>query len=332
MATKTYKRDEYDNFNDPLNDAFNQYNPNDVSGGLDQTRYAWNQDNGTNGMDPNKKALADAFLGRTSRRLDRDQIAKLLAMENIKDYSSLDPNSLKDMQSARLGPSDFNNLKIDPSTRQAQLSALGQMGDIADHRGLDDQARSAMFESQRDSAANEQAQRGALMNDLQARGMGGSGAAISGLLANEQGGANRDATAAHYAAANAQGRALAALGTYGEMAAGLHHQDYNEAAQRAGANDTFALDNANFQQQANTFNAQQTNNRYNAQLQRLAGLSNARNQLAGGDAQDKANKAGTGAAIGTGIGAIGNIWGPAVGAGTMAAGSAIGGYVGGKYG
>lgn len=152
---------------------------------------------------------------------------------DYKNYvQGLSPESLK---------SQFSGLSTDPGTRQTQMQALQQLGMLAKSNGNDPQAAAMMFDANRQAAAEEQSKRNAILQNASARGVGGSGTEIAGLLAAQQGGADRSHAGGVQAAADSRGRALAALGQLGSMAGQVRGQDWGEAAQKAGALDQFAL-------------------------------------------------------------------------------------------
>lgn len=155
---------------------------------------------------------------------------------NSRDYigyvKGLDPEALR---------SHFAGVSTDPATRQAQLQALQEMGALAHSGGNDAQSQAAMFDANSQAGAQERAQRGAIMQNMSARGMGGSGAELAGLLAAQQGGADRSHAGGVQAAADSRRRSLEALGQLGSMAGQLRGQDWGEAAGKAGALDQFSL-------------------------------------------------------------------------------------------
>lgn len=99
----------------------------------------------------------------------------------------------------------------DPRLKRAQMAALEKMYQTAMQGGMDPQARSALMQAQAATAAAERGARGALIQNAQARGMGGSGAEFLGTLANQQGSATRNNLAGTQAAGDARMRALQAM-------------------------------------------------------------------------------------------------------------------------
>lgn len=141
------------------------------------------------------------------------------------------------------GASAYTTLGPDPALRAAQMRSLSALQDIAAGRL---QPMDQIRQQQAMDAANrnEQGQRGAIMQHMAARGMAGSGAELAAQLAAQQGGANRAYAAGSEAAANANQRALSAIGQSGQMAGNIRGQDWGEAAQRAGALDAMSRFNA----------------------------------------------------------------------------------------
>ena len=124
----------------------------------------------------------------------------------------------------------------DPRLRQAQMKALTQLQGLSDANGLDPQARAMEAQGQRDSAEFEKGQRGAILNDAQARGVGGGGAELAAQLQAQQAGANRSAIVGQQSAAAARARALQAMSEYSALAGGIRNQDEGDAKDSFGAN------------------------------------------------------------------------------------------------
>ncbi len=138
---------------------------------------------------------------------------------------------------SQLAGSGFDKISTDPKTREAQMAALNNMMGLGQAGGLDPQALAANAQSEREAAGYEQSQRQALSQSMAARGMGGSGAEVAGLLVGQQGGANRVAAADQQGAADARTRALNAMMSAGQLGGAVRSQDYGEAADRARADD-----------------------------------------------------------------------------------------------
>lgn len=145
----------------------------------------------------------------------------------------------------------LNNVNVDPATRNAQMAALGKMSDIGNANGLDAQAKFDNQQSIDRSNANEAGQRGAILQNAAARGVGGAGAELAAQLQSSQGDANQQASAGMQASAMAQQRALQALASGANLAGTVHQQDYGQAATAAQAQDVInKFNTANSQQVA----------------------------------------------------------------------------------
>lgn len=111
--------------------------------------------------------------------------------------------------------------------RNAQNEALNQFSTWA-QGGLTNADRLAQQSANRQAALQEQAQRGAIMQNAQMRGVGGSGIELAGQLAAQQGGANRAQENQTSIAAMAQQRALQAAGALGDLGSNLVSQNLAE--------------------------------------------------------------------------------------------------------
>ena len=108
--------------------------------------------------------------------------------------------------------------------RTAQNDALGLYNTWA-QGGLTEADRLAQQSANRQAALQEQAQRGAIMQNAQMRGVGGSGVELAGQLAAQQGGANRAQENQTAIAGMAQQRALQAAGAMGDLGSTMINQD-----------------------------------------------------------------------------------------------------------
>lgn len=159
-----------------------------------------------------------------------------LANEYAKHGADWLASSNPDIAVQTLGPSAFQSLSVDPATRDAEMSALGGYKDIIAGGGLDAMDRAKLAQIQSTQAGQTNAAEAGLREDAARRGQATSNAAAQ--RAAVAAGADRAAAQGTDVAAQAEANRRAALGQYGQMAAGIHGQDYGEAANRAQAADT----------------------------------------------------------------------------------------------
>lgn len=181
----------------------------------------------------------------------------------------------------------------DPATVQGQWNVLNQLQGVAggsmnvpslasearasdqsvqdQHKGLDKlwgltdpsitaSERFMMEQARRGQETQERASRGAVMSDLSARGMSGSGAQLSNMLGSQEQQGQERTLADLGAQANAQNRSTQALGMYIDASGKLRSQEFDEAFARASAGDAMAVANANRRLQAMGMSADQLNN------------------------------------------------------------------------
>lgn len=184
--------------------------------------------------------------------------------------------------------SNMAGVKTDQASLQGMRTALAQLGDIAQNKGVTEADR-AQFNSIMDQAnANVAQQRAAQTQQLQMQGNAGTGSELAARLIGAQGTANSNAIAGANLATNAQNRALTAIqaGVTGNQA--LNNQLFNQDASKAQAQDlvnsfnaqaknAVSLANANNQQASNLANFNQANavNQLNAQMTNQGAAANA---------------------------------------------------------
>jgi len=160
----------------------------------------------------------------------------------------------ENIQVAEQAPSAYNNISLDPATRAAQMSALGEYTNIANAGGLD--AKSKLDLQQVIDAANAQArgEQGAIMNAAQAMGQGGGDFALTQRAIAAQGASNNAATQGMAAAAEAEANREAALASMANLGGSINASDYAQAAQKAAAQNTINATNQAATNAANTGN------------------------------------------------------------------------------
>lgn len=161
--------------------------------------------------------------------------------------------------------SQMQNVQSDVGSLAGQRENIARLGQIANNAGLTDADRAILQATINTANANASQQRGAALNRLQQQGAGSSGAALAADLTGGQTAANTGAMAGAEAARNAQARALAALGAQLQGNQTLNTTQFQQAADKAKAQDvvnqfntaaknTIAMQNAANQQQANLNN------------------------------------------------------------------------------
>lgn len=139
-------------------------------------------------------------------------------------------------QEVQIAESEVGKIKEDQSIRDTQRQALemlkqrSQVGLSGEDRAALNQVRS---EVQRDSEAKRQQ----ILQQMQARGMGGSGAELMAQLQSAQGASDQAAAGSDALMAQAQQRALQALSESGRMAGDVRSQDFNVESTKAQALD-----------------------------------------------------------------------------------------------
>lgn len=198
-----------------------------------------------------------------------------LQLKQLVEQGVLTP---EDAQAALAGESDMNGITLDPKLKENQMAALTQLMDIGESGGMTLQDKANLAKISTEEMAQQKGQRDAILQNAQARGVGGSGLELMSQLQNQQSSATRQSQRDLDVAAQAQNRALEALMKGGEMSGQMADQSFNQQAQKAGANDAISKFNAQNQQQINMFN---TGARNAAQEANLTNKQNIANQNVG---------------------------------------------------
>lgn len=188
-----------------------------------------------------------------------------LPMESVQ--GTVNPEQI---QAAQQAPTAYNNISLDPSTRQAQINALNAYQTIANTPGLDPAAKLEL--QQTIDAANQQSQgaQGAIQQQAQAMGQGGGDFALTQRAIAAQGASNNAANEGMTAAATAEANRQAALANMANLGSNIENTDYTQQANKAASTNTINASNTANTQQANIGNVAnnltgQTTNLQNAQ-------------------------------------------------------------------
>lgn len=145
--------------------------------------------------------------------------------------------------------SSFADIEVDPRLQEAQATALAGIEERA-AMGLTPEDRAELAAIQRGAAATGSAQRASALQQMEQRGMGGSGQALMAQLAGAQSAQDLAAGASEQEAAQIFAAKQAALGQLAQVAGAQRGQEFGEQAQQASAADVIAQFNR--QQQAGT--------------------------------------------------------------------------------
>lgn len=195
-------------------------------------------------------------------------------MLDLAKYQSAGTLTPEAIQLINQGPTALEQIQLDPRLKSAQLSALEQMSGLAS--GNLSQADLAGFELARRSAANEaQAKQGQIMQEMRARGQGGSGVELIARLQSNESAADRLQQNQLQQAQALQQARMQALQNQSNMASQMTNQEYQQAQNLASARDAIARYNAQNAQQIGMSNVQARNEAERANLAARQALANA---------------------------------------------------------
>ena len=190
-------------------------------------------------------------------------------MVNLSNYQNAGELNPELEQLINQGSSAMNNVSADPAYKQAQMEALTRLQGVAAQGGMTADDRATMSQIQARNSQQEQAQRGALMQQMAARGLSGSGAEMAAQMQAQQMSANRRSQESMDVAGQAQRRALDAMMASGQMASQMRGQSFGEQSEAARAQDMISGFNARNAQALAGRNADRINSArgYNVQNQ-----------------------------------------------------------------
>ncbi len=217
---------------------------------------------------------------RKSRQVLREQAAAIdaiqlpelqqLFLDQLTSAGTLSPEL---EQALSLGPSAMEGVSTDPRLKSQQLKALEQLAGVAE-TGMTP-ADQAAFELARKKAASEnQAMQGQILQQMQARGQGGSGAELIARLKGAQTSADMLQDAQLQQAQAQQAARLQAMNQVGALSGQVRQQDFGEASDIARAKDLVNQFNLQNQTAAQRANVQAKNQAQQANLQNQQNIMN----------------------------------------------------------
>lgn len=248
-------------------------------------------------------------IGAGAAGVDRERQRAMLE-RILAEYGDIDIPTLQNLAAETLGPSAQESVRgqMDPRLRTEQMSTLDTLGDFAQD-GDTASSKAAMHRILSGVARQESAGRNAILNNMRARGVSGSGAELAMQLDNQQDSADRAHTAGLEESAAAQRRMLEAAVQKGRFAGDVRKQDYGEMSDEATAKDMISKFNATSRDSTNRHNAQLPAQQFAMKMGVMNGKANAASGVASnyGQSADRAAQTGygVGQAINQGANAVG---------------------------
>lgn len=198
-------------------------------------------------------SAAAPLLGKALAAGDRAEAERI--RKQVLDSYGPEALSKLEVDAQETGPSEWENYKPDEQAMAAQRRALKGIEDDASTVGMTAAERAELADAMGQTAQQEQGQRGAIMANAQARGVGGSGFELAAQLSNQQGAAMRNSRAGSDAASMAARRRALAQMQLAEVGGKMRGQGLDEFASRAGAMDSIARFNAGQRSGAQRYNS-----------------------------------------------------------------------------
>lgn len=205
-----------------------------------------------------------------------DPAQQQVIMQKFQSTGQLDPQ----MEAAiNQQSSAMNGVSLNADSMAAENSALSKLADITSNNGMDAQEKDQAQQLINNENSNTQGAVGAILQNANARGVGGSGASLAAELAAQQNSANNANSNAMGIQAQASQRALSALAQQGSQASNITNQNAALDTNKAAATDAInKFNTANQQNVANT-NVQTQNQAQATNLANQQAIANSNTQL-----------------------------------------------------
>tara|TARA_R110002126_G_scaffold246318_2_gene389338 strand:+ start:3158 stop:4489 length:1332 start_codon:yes stop_codon:yes gene_type:complete len=187
---------------------------------------------------------------KEKRELER--LTKEYTEGNPEDYSWLKDFEHEDFDFAnmetvpveQLEDSQMNNIKMDPKYSGAETASLKQLEEMS-KEGLTLRDEANLEQIQKSGNRNLQGQMGAISQNMQSRGIAGSGLEMMGKQQAAQANAEREAMRGLEVGAQSQERKRGATMDLGQLSGQLSNRDFNRDARTAQAQDVVNRFNTN---------------------------------------------------------------------------------------
>lgn len=230
-----------------------------------------------------------ANLGFGPSKADERAQANLRDARNV--YNDLNPPELVQEHpqyatATDLGPSAMGGVSVNPEYNQAQIAQMAALSNLSKNGGHNAASDANLARIQQAENANARGQRGAIMQNANARGMGGSGSALLAQLNAAQNAQNNQSMEDLGVAGQEANTAIQAGQGAANIGANMQNNDFAQRASKAQAADAIARFNAGQKTGVSEYNTGAANDaqkfntglqqtQYQNNFQKRAGLSGA---------------------------------------------------------
>ena len=192
-------------------------------------------------------------------------------------------------QAVSQGQSEMGNTRVDPSLKQAQLSALQKLQQIGSDGGLTLAEQATQQKTLADIESQNRGRQEAIANQYAARGLGGSGLELVQQQMSAQDATNRASQQQLSNLGSARERALQAIMQSGQLAGNMGEQEFDQQSKRAAAQDAINRFNTQNASSVAERNAAASNKAQQYNLDRRQAVSDANIGLANSEQQYNKN-------------------------------------------
>jgi len=306
--------------------------------------------------------MASKRVGRTAEEqalFDYLDAGKDFVNKGASEYEAGDPLAFDELgELDRLGPSAYEDITSDPRYKDNEMEALRQLEDQSKN-GYSDRDKADLARIEQNASRANRGRQGAIRQEMENRGLGGSGLDFALRQQAAQDSAEQEAISGLEKNAQVQDRKQSAAASLGSLSSQLQSRDHAQASQKAAAADEIARFNTQNSNQRQSYNNQNQNSANTQNWNRTNQVADQNTDAQADYRRDKLNveqggatkqydyatemynrdqakkaakakkKAGVGSAIGGVVGGVaGAYFGGPAGA---AAGASVGSSVGGSF-
>jgi hypothetical protein len=164
-------------------------------------------------------------------------------MTYLGDVKLDEVSALGDLRYQDIG-TDFDNVSVDPNLIENQQASLGALDEIIEGGGMNAMDKANMSRIQGEVSQADRGRREAINQNMQMRGVGGSGMELLAQLQSSQAATDRANQSGLDIAGMAQQRALESIMNKGNLSGDMRSQEFGEKSNIASARDAIEKFNA----------------------------------------------------------------------------------------
>ena len=189
-------------------------------------------------MGADDRAAAEAAQEEALARMMGVSVPQLQELK-LKEYGTTQIYTPEEEQAIALGKSQVGQIEIDPYYKDVQMAGLRKLQEDIDAAGLSPETQANLNIARREESRMTRGKEASILENMQARGMGGGPAELAARMAAAQAGSERMAQAADREAVMGKQIKMQALAQAAQQASGMQQSEFGRELAKKQADDAF---------------------------------------------------------------------------------------------